>query len=84
MIAEVDVVPLIILYLRWLLLNTKQGLVCALFHEQRCYLYLSQQEVGLPVEFLHLELGCRGRLASHRSDTNCCDLSPIKQQRNTS
>ena len=30
----------------------------------------------------HLNLGCRGRLSSHRSDTNSCDLSPIKQQRN--
>jgi len=41
-------------------------------------LHLSQQEVGLFVKFLHLEIGCRGRLASHYFDTNCYNLSPIK------
>ena len=45
--------------------------MCVLLHEQRCYLHLSQQKVGLPVEFLHLELGCCDRLASHLSYTNC-------------
>jgi len=45
-------------------------------------LALPQQEVGLPIEFLHLELGYRGRLTRHCFDTYCWWLSPIKQQRN--
>ena len=53
---KVDVVPLIILHLRWLLLNTKQGLVYALLHEQRCYSHIPQQKVRLSVKFLHPNL----------------------------
>ena len=53
------------------LLKTKQGLMYALLHEQWRYSHLPQQKVGHPVEFFYLELGCRGRLASHRSYTNC-------------
>ena len=57
------------------------GLVCALFHEQLCYSHLPQQEDGLPIEFLHLELSCCGHLARHYSDTNL--LWSILMQRET-
>ena len=58
--------------------------MCALLHKQRCYSHLPQQEVVLPVEFLHLELSYRGRLAAITLIPIVDDLSLIKQERTLS